>query len=163
MDLGATICTPRNPACGLCPLSEGCIAFAAGIAATLPRRSPKPEKPVRFGIAYVARRADGALLLERRAEKGLLGGMLGFPGSDWSADPGAAPPLEAEWSDAGAEVRHTFTHFHLRLTVLTADVAGDARPERGEFVAAKEFRPGDLPTLMRKVHAVARNVTAKAD
>ena len=126
MDLGATICTPRNPACGLCPWSGACRGRVAGIAADLPRKSPKAAKPVRFGIAYLALRPDGAVLLERRPAKGLLGGMLGLPGTDWTEgrEIVPAPPIAAEWDDAGAEVRHTFTHFHLRLGIEVARVGG---------------------------------------
>ena len=151
MDLGATICTPRNPACGICPWSELCKARTLGIQADLPAKEPKKPKPIRYGIAYLAQRADGAWLLERRPDMGLLGGMLGWPGSDWTEDaPAAAPPIKANWADHDAEVRHTFTHFHLRLALRTALVPIDARPERGEFIDRSAFRPGDLPTVMRK-------------
>jgi A/G-specific adenine glycosylase len=156
MDLGATICTPTSPACGICPWSGPCRARMRGIAAGLPRKMPKPAKPVRLGVAYVARRADGAVLLEQRPDKGLLGGMLGWPGSDWAetlAD--HAPPLSADWRDAGAEVRHTFTHFHLRLKVMRAEVDADTKPLRGRFVGASAFDPSDLPTVMRKAWAIA--------
>ncbi|MGC1487089.1 MAG: A/G-specific adenine glycosylase [Albidovulum sp.] len=156
MDLGATICTPRNPACSLCPLSQCCLAFSQGIAPDLPRRLPKPEKPTRLGIAYVVRRNDGALLLERRPDKGLLGGMLGWPGSEWgTAQPAPKPPLQADWRKIGVEVRHTFTHFHLRLDVMMADVGPDTRPASGGFIAPANFRPADLPTVMRKVYDAA--------
>ncbi|MEI4488114.1 A/G-specific adenine glycosylase [Frigidibacter sp. MR17.14] len=151
MDLGATICTPRKPACALCPLTEGCLARAGGIAAELPRKSPKPEKPTRRGFAYVATDPSGAVLVETRPAKGLLGGMLGFPGSDWSASPEPAPPLSADWQARPDTVRHTFTHFHLELTVLTATAAAGTNPERGAFVARTAFDPGALPTVMRKV------------
>ncbi|WP_372605138.1 A/G-specific adenine glycosylase, partial [Actibacterium sp.] len=87
MDLGATICTPKSPACGICPLRAPCVAHATGISADLPRKTPKQAKPTRFGIAYIARRADGAWLLERRPDRGLLGGMLGWSGSDWGDAP----------------------------------------------------------------------------
>ena len=157
MDLGATICTPRNPACALCPLSDHCASRALGCAADLPRKAAKPEKPVRRGIAYVARRTDGALLLERRPPRGLLGGMLGFPGSDWGgADPQSAPPLVADWISLAGEVRHTFTHFHLVLKVMTAVVPLGSNPERGAFLPPADFRSDALPTLMRKVHDLAR-------
>jgi A/G-specific adenine glycosylase len=111
---------------------------------------------VRRGIAYVARRADGALLLEERPAEGLLGGMLGWPGTDWAeAAPDPAPPLAAAWRDAGAGVRHTFTHFHLALEVMVAEVAAGAAPDRGRFLAPAEVRRADLPSLMRKVHDLA--------
>ena len=153
MDLGATICTPRSPACGICPWRDPCQARANGIQGELPAKTPKKPKPVRFGIAYLARRSDGAFLLERRPESGLLGGMLGWPGSDWTETPAEhAPPLPADWRDPRAEVRHTFTHFHLRLALRIAEVPQDAQPERGIFIARTDFRPGDLPTVMRKAY-----------
>ena len=153
MDLGATICTPRRPACGICPWVAVCAGRAAGIAAELPRKRPKPAKPVRQGQVWIARRADGAVLVETRAAKGLLGGMLGFPGTGWDGT-SLQPPFAADWSEAG-QFRHTFTHFHLDLTVLLADVPQGASPERGAFLGANSFSPADLPGLMRKAHAVA--------
>lgn len=156
MDLGATLCTPKSPACGICPWRAPCIARAAGIAETLPRKLPKKTKPTRLGIAYIARRSDGAYLLETRPERGLLGGMLGWPGTEWHEDtPVPAPPVAADWQDPGFEVRHTFTHFHLRLTVLLANCAADTQPTRGHFVQPQDFNPADLPTVMRKAHAAA--------
>ncbi len=150
MDLGATICSPKSPACGICPLRDPCAARIAGTAAELPKKTPKKPKPVRRGHAYIGQRADGALLLETRPDKGLLGGMLGWPGSDWGDVAVAAPPVEAAWQELGGEVRHTFTHFHLILTVFHADLAQDALPERGHFMDKHAFRPSDLPTVMRK-------------
>jgi A/G-specific adenine glycosylase len=156
MDLGATICTPKNPACGICPLRGACAARAAGVQAELPRKTPKAPKPTRHGIAYVARRADGAWLLERRPDSGLLGGMLGWPGSDWGDNPVPAPPVEADWHRLPAEARHTFTHFHLRLAVEVAELPADAAPLRGDFLSHHAFRPAALPTVMRKVFDLAR-------
>lgn len=156
MDLGATICTPRSPACGLCPWRTPCAARASGRAAELPRKSPKKAKPVRHGIAYLARRQDGAWLLETRPEKGLLGGMLGWPGTEW-IDAGEAllmsdPPIDAEWQEVPGEVRHTFTHFHLILHLRFALLPLDALPRRGQFIDKDAFRPSDLPTVMRKAY-----------
>ncbi|MEY8830858.1 A/G-specific adenine glycosylase [Sedimentitalea sp. XS_ASV28] len=150
MDLGATICTPKSPACGICPVYAPCAARRKGTANLLPRKSPKKAKPTRYGIIYLVRRTDGAWLLERRPDKGLLGGMLGWPGSDWAATPAETPPLDAEWDTLPAQVRHTFTHFHLILTVRTTVAAIDARPATGSFVTSADFRPSDLPTVMRK-------------
>ncbi len=154
MDLGATVCTPRNPACGICPLRGPCAARAAGLQGALPRKTAKAAKPVRLGHAYIARRGDGAWLLERRPPRGLLGGMLGWPGSDWGDDPAHDPPAAADWRSLG-EVRHTFTHFHLRLAVHIAELAPDAAPARGFFLPRHAFRPSDLPTLMRKAFDLA--------
>jgi A/G-specific adenine glycosylase len=150
MDLGATICTPRSPACGICPWTEGCEGRKAGDAATFPRKTPKKPKPVRQGVAFVAIRADGAVLLERRPDRGLLGGMLGWPGSEWREEMvEGVPPIEGNWVEVG-DVRHTFTHFHLELAVF---VARDAvqEPDIGEFLERSAFSPSDLPTVMRKV------------
>lgn len=159
MDLGATICTPRNPACGLCPWQRPCAARLAGTAAELPRKTPKKAKPIRYGIAYVARRADGAWLLETRPDSGLLGGMLGWPSTEWREDAAvpATPPLDADWQETGAEARHTFTHFHLRLAVLTATVPHGTIPDRGSFHPHGDFSPTALPTVMRKVFDLARS------
>ena len=155
MDLGATICTPRAPACGICPVIEFCAARAAGTQVERPVRTRRAAKPVRFGLVYVARRSDGAWLVETRPPGGLLGGMLAFPTSDWSDAPQDAPPAETDWSDPGIEIRHTFTHFHLRLALRTARLGIAAQPTRGTLVAAPEFDPRALPTLMRKAHALA--------
>ena len=156
MDLGATICTPKSPACGICPWTKACTARTKGTATDLPKRAPKTRKPTRYGIAYIARRGDGAWLLERRPDKGLLGGMLGWPGAEWGEKPVAQPPLEADWHTLPAEVRHTFTHFHLRLTVQVASVT-DAPPDTGHFLPADQFSPDDLPTVMRKAYDLAKD------
>jgi A/G-specific adenine glycosylase len=150
MDLGATICTPRNPACAICPWSDRCAARAQGIQTDLPTKVPKMAKPLRQGTVWAVFRDDGALLLEERAVKGLLGGMLGWPGDGWDGTLGAEP-IDALWIAAG-DVRHVFTHFTLSLTVLAARVP-NAAPLRGTF--RTRVAPGDLPTLMRKVHDLA--------
>ncbi|WP_287012119.1 A/G-specific adenine glycosylase [Actibacterium sp.] len=162
MDLGATICTPKSPACGICPLRAPCRARALGTQADLPRKLPKKPKPTRHGIAYLGRRADGAWLLERRPDKGLLGGMLGWPGAEWGDTAQEAPPLAANWRDPGAEVRHTFTHFHLRLALRVADLPMDAAPARGRFIPAREFRASGLPTVMRKAFDLGQPVLVPA-
>ena len=151
MDLGATICTPKSPDCDLCPWASPCLARAAGQAADLPLRSPKPVKPTRYGIAYVARNHDGAWLLERRPDKGLLGGMLGWPGAEWGAEAVENSPFSADWRPVSGEVRHTFTHFHLRLSLQIATV-GNVNPVQGSFITADQFEPSDLPTVMRKAY-----------
>lgn len=153
MDLGATICTPRAPACGICPWTHACAARAEGVQADLPRKTPKPDKPTRRGTLWLGHR-DGAVLLERRPETGLLGGMLGIPGDGWDGQGGPAP-ADVDWQDIG-EVRHTFSHFHLILTVFTARL--DGTPTRGTLVPRPQFRPADLPTVMRKAWDLARPV-----
>jgi len=160
MDLGATICTPKSPACGICPLRSPCRARVAGTAPDLPRKTPKKPKPTRRGIVYLAQRDDGAVLLERRPDRGLLGGMLGWPGSDWSEAPEESPPFAADWVTLPGEVRHTFTHFHLILTLKCAPLPDTEVTEVGEVIPRAAFRPGDLPTVMRKAYDLWRGGTA---
>ncbi|MCF3973389.1 A/G-specific adenine glycosylase [Paracoccus salsus] len=155
MDLGATICTPRSPACGICPLIGACDARAAGIAATLPRKSPKAARPTRTGTAWVARQGD-ALLLEQRPAKGLLGGTLAFPSASWDGRD-LPPPGPARWREIG-EVRHVFTHFSLSMTVLVGELSGN--PERGYLVPLRQIDRDALPGLMRKVWDMARTEIA---
>ncbi|MDG1168393.1 MAG: A/G-specific adenine glycosylase [Sulfitobacter sp.] len=154
MDLGATICSRKSPACGICPWRDPCAARLAGTQAFLPKKTPKKAKPVRHGTVYLAQREDGAWLLETRPDKGLLGGMLGWPGSDWidtaQERPDGLPPVAGDWSVLPGEVRHTFTHFHLILTVKIAMVAQQTQPTTGDFMPRDTFRPSDLPTVMRK-------------
>jgi len=150
MDLGATICTPRSPACGICPVIALCRARAAGVQADLPRKAPKAERPQRRGTVWALRTPAG-WVLERRPERGLLGGMWGLPGDGWDGAGGPAPAA-ADWQDAG-EVRHVFTHFSLVLRVMAA--AGDHVALRGAAVPFADFGRRDLPTVMRKAFDLA--------
>jgi len=131
MDLGATICTPRKPDCGTCPWNGACVANRLGIAQSLPSTQPRATKPVRHGIAYCASDGAGRVLAVRRESRGLLGGMLALPSTEWTQDPPAdLPPLPARWHEVG-EVRHSFTHFNLVMRVRLGQVsylAGDALP-----------------------------------
>ena len=151
MDLGATVCTPRSPACVICPLQAHCDARAQGIAAELPRKTPKLPKPQRTGTVWLARQGD-ALLLEHRPPQGLLGGVLAFPSAGWDGRD-LPPPGPADWRDLGT-VRHVFTHFTLDLTVQLGTLAGN--PTRGELVPLAQIDPAALPGLMRKVWDMAR-------
>jgi A/G-specific adenine glycosylase len=163
MDLGATICTPRRPTCGLCPLRPDCRGCADGVAEALPYRVEKGERPVRRGVTFVALRADGAVLLRERPLRGLLGGMLETPSSPWDVGkPNGKSwrshvPLKAEWRKLPGPVEHTFTHFHLELEVYLAEVGLDAEPnhaaepERCRWLRLRELSGAALPSLMRKV------------
>ncbi|MCW5695890.1 MAG: A/G-specific adenine glycosylase [Bauldia sp.] len=156
MDLGATICTPKRPACPLCPINEDCRAFALGRQEDFPVKAAKADRPTRVGTAFVAVRTDGAVLLRRRAEKGLLGGMVEVPGSAWIAKGGpaggyAGAPFDAPWRSAGRVV-HVFTHFRLELAVHHAGVGSTAPTPADHWWAPAESLPGEaLPSLMKKV------------
>ncbi|WP_425044377.1 A/G-specific adenine glycosylase [Primorskyibacter sp. S87] len=157
MDLGATVCTPKSPACGICPLRPDCVARLAGTAADLPKKSPKKPKPTRYGIAYLARTTEGGWILERRPDKGLLGGMLGWPGPDWGETLSDTPPFDADWRDFPGEVRHTFTHFDLILKLRLARIDAEQVPVSYQIIPRHDFRPSDLPTVMRKAHDLVRD------
>jgi A/G-specific adenine glycosylase len=128
MDLGATVCRPKGPLCDRCPISAWCEGLKTGAPETYPRKTKKTDRPRRFGVAYVLTRGDATALV-RRPPKGLLGGMLGLPTSDWRAAPYgddeavAAAPAAGPWRDLGT-VEHVFTHFSLTLRVLAAEAPG---------------------------------------
>jgi A/G-specific adenine glycosylase len=158
MDLGASICTPKKPACALCPLNEGCAARALGTQETFPRKAPKKTGALRRGAAFVVTRGE-ELLVRSRPEKGLLGGMTEVPGSDWRAaqdDKEAlaqAPALKGvRWHRKPGTVSHVFTHFPLELVVHTARVAARTRaPDGMRWVAIATLQDEALPNVMRKV------------
>ncbi len=160
MDLGSGICTPTSPACPQCPIRKDCLANAEGIAASLPKREKRAKRPTRHGTVFLAqRRTDGALLLRKRPEKGLLGGMLEMPGTAWRATPWtleealAFAPSGKDWVQAG-QVRHVFTHFALKLQVMTGFAASLSQ---GCFWAKPEDLPQlALPTLYRKALGLTR-------
>jgi A/G-specific adenine glycosylase len=161
MDLGATICTPKNPACNRCPLESLCDARASGAAALLPARAPKKPKPVRRGACFWLTRGD-EVWLRRRPEKGLLGGMMEVPGSPWDSRAAEAgehgpdhAPFEAAWKRVPGLVLHTFTHFHLELAVYTATTRRKLMSGEGEWVPLENLAGEALPTVMRKVAAHA--------
>lgn len=159
MDLGATICTPRDPNCLICPWTEHCRGRITGLAPSLPRKKPKKQVPTRKGVAFWIARKDGAVLLRRRPEKGLLGGMMEVPSTEWAArvtDAAAQAPLGADWKKLKGVVQHTFTHFHLELTVWVAETVtdGELRDDGDYRWTSREALAGEaLPTVMRKVVA----------
>jgi len=161
MDLGASICSPKKPACALCPFAEDCIARRRGDQETFPRKAPKKTGALRRGAAFVVTRGD-ELLVRTRPEKGLLGGMTEVPGSDWLAaqeDDAAlaqAPKLSAaiRWHRKAGIVTHVFTHFPLELVVYTAQVPARTRAPAGmRFVPVATLADEALPNVMRKVVA----------
>ena len=167
MDLGATICTPRSPQCLICPWSESCAG--RDIAGELPRRSPKKARPLRRGVVFWLTDSDDAVLLRRRPEKGLLGGMMEFPSTEWredgTVDINAAqqevPLPAAEWQQLPGIVEHGFTHFRLELTVLAGTANGGAG---NTMLWCPIDRLGDqaLPTLMKKVVRHVRDTNSES-
>jgi A/G-specific adenine glycosylase len=161
MDLGSSICTPKKPACALCPLNEDCVSRARGDQETYPRKAPKKAGALRRGAAFVVTRGD-ELLVRTRPEKGLLGGMTEVPTSPWLAaqdDEAAltqAPTLKSitRWHRKAGVVTHVFTHFPLQLVVYTARVAARSRaPEGMRWVPLSTLKGEALPNVMRKVIA----------
>ncbi|WP_232375701.1 A/G-specific adenine glycosylase [Mesorhizobium comanense] len=165
MDLGATICTPRRPRCMLCPLRQDCSAILSGDPERFPVRLPKADKPQRRGAAFVAERDDGAILLRKRPEKGLLGGMTEVPTTAWTArvdgaSTQAAAPFSANWRRAGT-ITHVFTHFALELEVFHAHIEGNA-PAGHFWSPAPEISGEALPTVMKKAIEAAIPGATKA-
>ena len=150
MDLGATVCTPRSPKCGLCPWADRCVSRGNGAADSYPRKRAKAERPTRHGAVFWLER-DNAVLFERRPDKGLLGGMLALPTTEWreapwtEAEARAAAPAQGAWRACG-HVRHVFTHFALRLDVYA--LRGGKHPLQGDWRALDAV--SSLPTVFRK-------------
>lgn len=165
MDLGATICTPKRPRCILCPISQDCRALVAGDPEFYPMRPAKREKPLRRGAAFVAVRSDGAILLRKRPEKGLLGGMTEVPTTGWTSrldgetTPEAAP-FSGNWKLVGS-INHVFTHFSLELDIFKAKT--DAQAPDGHFWSPPRDISGEaLPTVMKKaIEAAIPGATQK--
>jgi A/G-specific adenine glycosylase len=171
MDLGATICTPKNPACALCPFIDACASRRRGDPETFPRKAKKREGRLRRGAAFVALRADGYLLVRTRSAKGLLGGMTEVPTTAFLADFDEAGALahapcflvqragagNARWRRLAGVVTHVFTHFPLELVVYRARVPeAAAAPDGMRWISAGDIASAALPSLMRKVLVHAR-------
>ncbi len=173
MDLGATICSPKRPACALCPWNESCAAHTRRDPEMFPRRLPKREGSLRRGAAFVVCRPDGFLLVRTRPAKGLLGGMTEVPTTEWleDFDEGSAVAGAPRFSSRGKSVawrripgvvRHTFTHFPLELTIYAAMApANAAAPARMRWIALADIGGEALPSLMRKVVAHAEKEITK--
>ena len=150
MDLGALVCVPKRPNCAICPLSQMCAARGEGDPARYPIKPKKKARPVRYGHIYLLSDAAGRVLTERRAGRGLLGGMLGLPGSQWTegARPDAIFPATADWMQIG-EVRHVFTHFSLELVVWQATGTADG------LWTPRDEAAGSLPSVFAKALKLA--------
>jgi A/G-specific adenine glycosylase len=163
MDLGAVLCNPRRPRCVLCPWRGDCAAAAAGIAESLPVQTAKPERPLRYGVLFWFSREDGAVLLRRRPEQGLLGGMIELPSTPWRQEPWdldeavTAAPATTDWTRLPGTVLHGFTHFRLELALLAGVSRGDFD---GIWAKPAEFGRYALPTLTKKAIRHAQSALA---
>jgi len=159
MDLGASICRPKNPKCDLCPLDRHCLATKTGKPDAYPRRQPKAARPVRYGAAFVLCR-DDTVLLRSRPAKGLLGGMSEVPNSAWQEKGETkeimmmSAPVETNWHNVGS-VRHVFTHFVLELDIYKGQASKEYQTNEGWWASCHKLDEEALPSLMRKVLAQA--------
>ena len=156
MDLGATICLSRTPHCDRCPLNSSCRGLKEGVAEDLPRRKAKKQLSTRYGVAFCLMDNQGRILLRRRPEKGLLGGMMEVPSTPWRDRQWhlgqiiSHAPIETQWRENSERVIHTFTHFRLNLTVMTG--SGWRTTQANEiWQPANALNKLALPTLMKKI------------
>ncbi len=159
MDLGSVICKPRTPKCNICPWKFACLAYEAGNPEQYPVRAKKAKRPIRYGAVFYLEH-DGEILLRRRPEKGLLGGMMELPGTDWtergpSSDEHwlSAAPASKNWRKGAEPVTHIFTHFELRLSVFYAQGIADMD---GQWYRRSALETLALPSLMRKAIAAGQ-------
>lgn len=158
MDLGATICIPRTPLCEKCPFQTGCKAHALGIAAELPVKIKKRARPQKYAVAYILKRKDGAILLRKRPEKGLLGGMMGVPTSEWRLNRleshllNVEAPLEMEWECLEEIIHHSFTHFDLEVDLYYGNISPqEASSLEGDWIFLDQLKLYALPKLFKKI------------
>ncbi len=151
MDLGSSLCSPRNPQCLLCPLRDDCAGLVQGDPARLPVKPRKAAKPQRFGTIFGLRRGDDVLLV-RRPDKGLLGGMRALPTGAWAAAPPglADAPAQADWHVLPDTVAHGFTHFDLTLALAVADLAAHQAGDEAEWWPLADLASAGLPTVFLK-------------
>lgn len=161
IDLGATICRPRNPDCLLCPWRDACRARAEGTIERRPVRPEKPARPHRLGTVYWVWGESGVWLV-RRPEKGLLGGMLGLPTGEWRAGE-VRPRLAGAWAGVtlNRSVSHVFTHFSLDLAVVKVHIPAGTPDDDVAAAFGDGFwgSPADLaglPTVMQKARNLAK-------
>lgn len=156
-DLGALLCSPRNPACGLCPWQQYCAAYDAGTASILPKKAPKAVRPQRYGAHFLVVDEADFILLRRRPDNGLLASMIELPGTEWRSTPWnddeafQTPPVQSPWQRAGM-VHHVFTHFALELIVYVGRVARFSNKEvaTGFLHPLSQTHEVALPSVMKK-------------
>jgi A/G-specific adenine glycosylase len=161
MDIGATLCRPRNPDCSICPLARDCAAFRAGSPEAYPRRPAAKARPNREGAVFFVRRPDGAFLVRRRPPVGLLASTIELPGTPWAnecldGEFGVAAPVAARWRRLPGRVEQVFTHFALSLTIYAADFDGSP-PAGCLWVTPDAVATAGFSSIMRKAveHAFA--------
>lgn len=151
MDLGAVVCTPKSPKCEGCVWQSYCAGFKAGDQTDFPKKIKKTKLPIRYGTVFVLQSGGGDILLQQRPDKGLLGGMLGLPGTDWTDKPSANPlgsaPIPRNWEKLDGLVKHVFTHFELRLTIYRAETSN--KPD-GYWASVQELPNLAIPTAYKK-------------
>ena len=157
MDLGATICTPRKPNCRICPWRCQCKAFQNDLQELIPARQDKKSKPKRYGIVFWVKHRDAGILMKKRPNKGLLGGMVVVPSTEWvekewsTKDAQNTAPFKTNWKPLPGVIKHTFTHFHLELSILAANVSRIGGTDDFIWVRPEKMHEIPLPTVMKKV------------
>lgn len=166
MDLGATLCVPQNPKCGLCPWQSNCKAHSQNLADKLPYRRPKAPKPHKRAIAFLLITQEGEVFIRRRPDKGLLANMMEIPSSAWMIGPmptltevSPEAPIKAQWQLLPGRVHHVFSHFELELAVATASISKTMRQKikTGRWVSYKNLPDEALPSIMRKIVSHAKD------
>ncbi|MBL6946347.1 MAG: A/G-specific adenine glycosylase [Rhodospirillales bacterium] len=164
MDLGATVCRPKGPICGACPVAKFCLAREREIPEDFPRKKKKTAKPTRYGVAFLGVGPENELVLRRRPPSGLLGGMIEVPSTEWRTsrwrldDAVSFAPAQTVWGRLDGAIRHTFTHFHLELIVVTGGV-DIGSPIDGFWCLPEELRNQALPSVMKKILRRTRHLT----
>lgn len=170
MDLGATVCIPRTPSCEKCPFQPTCKAHSLGIAAELPLKNKKKTRPQKYAVAYILKREDGGILLRKRPDKGLLGGMMGVPTSEWQVkkmegkDIGRDAPFITHWKSLKSPIHHSFTHFDLEVEPYYASICTkEAKILEGEWVLPHQLNLYALPKLFKKIIETSLNQLSPID
>ena len=161
MDLGATICTPKSPKCLLCPVQQGCHAYRDGTQELYPKKVAKKAKPTKHGYVYWISDEKGKIMVHKRPEKGLLGGMYGLPTSEWVENKKNIQHLS--FTNLGSKddkkrehIKHVFTHFNLYLYLEVLNEAKVDAPKNHLWVDSQTIEDLGFPSLFSKVHKLIR-------